>query len=65
MIGTIIGFLPVFWNNKETDSCVLTDVLAKNYIIFRFVTVVLIPSIIIGIVYFKIYKIIIEHVRYY
>ncbi|KAL7049572.1 hypothetical protein ACKWTF_003771 [Chironomus riparius] len=59
MFGILIGFLPIFWNNKSsTENCILTDVLSENYIIFRFTIVVLIPSLVIGVVYIKIYKII-------
>jgi len=62
LIGFSIGFLPTIWIGDTDRECALLNVLSKGYIIFRFIFVVIIPSIIMFVVYFKIYKIIITQV---
>ncbi|CAG9811879.1 unnamed protein product, partial [Chironomus riparius] len=59
LIGFLIGFLPTIWTGDTDSECALLNVLSKGFIIFRFIFVVIIPSIIMFVVYFNIYKIII------
>ena len=63
LIGFSIGFLPTIWTGDTNRECALLNILSKGFIIFRFIFVVIIPSIIMFVVYFNIYKIIITQVR--
>ena len=61
--GISIGFFPLVWNDKYDDTCIVHDIMNKNFVIFRFVFAVLVPSIILGYVYYRIYRIITKQVR--
>ena len=63
IIAITIGTVPLYYYNEESQTCYLQDILRWEYLIFRFIIVVVIPLIIIGFVYFKIYKLIRVQVR--
>lgn len=58
-----IGTVPLYFYDESATTCYLEDILRHSYLIARFVVVVVIPLIIMGFVYFRIYKFIRERVR--
>lgn len=63
IFGFTMGYLPLVWNKDTIKICRLAYVLSESYIIFRFIMVILIPSIILILVYLSIYRIIIIGVK--
>ncbi|KAL7049567.1 hypothetical protein ACKWTF_003766 [Chironomus riparius] len=63
IIAISIGTVPLYFYNEESKTCYIQDILRWEYLIFRLIIVVVIPMIIIGFVYFKIYKLINEQAQ--
>lgn len=63
IIAIVVGTVPLYFYNEDSKTCYLQDILRWEYIIFRFIVVVAVPLIVMGFVYFKIYRLIREQVR--
>jgi hypothetical protein len=63
MIAIGIGTVPLYFYNKNSQTCYVQDILRWEFLVCRFIAVVVIPLIIIGFVYLKIYKLIRKRVR--
>ncbi|KAG5680764.1 hypothetical protein PVAND_010251 [Polypedilum vanderplanki] len=62
--GIFVGFLPIFWHKVPlNDSCMLYNVLADGFQIFRFIFVILIPACTMFAIYCNIYRIIIIQLK--
>lgn len=64
ILGTALGVAPFFWNREMQESCFVFKILTKEYIIIRFIIIIMIPSIIFVSVYISIYRIISSEVKF-
>jgi hypothetical protein len=63
LLGLVVGFLPFAWHeDREVTMCFYHAVVCKNYQMFRFVCVVLVPFCIITTIYGMIYKVVLHQV---
>ncbi|XP_043462047.1 adenosine receptor A2a-like [Leptopilina heterotoma] len=64
--GGLVGFLPLAgWNagKKLDDNCIFTEVMDYNYLVFLYLTTIIIPGILIGASYAHIYRVVIKQLQ--
>jgi len=64
--GAVIGFLPLAWHQDNTEfhgRCFYIEVISESYQYFRFITVIIIPSLMLITIYVFIYNVILHQLK--
>ncbi|XP_037047208.1 5-hydroxytryptamine receptor 7 [Bradysia coprophila] len=64
VLGSIVGFLPLFgWHAEPNQACLFVKVMDYNYLVFLYVATIITPAILLLAFYVHIYTVIIKQVR--
>lgn len=64
MLGSIVGFLPLFgWHAEPNQACLFVEVMDYNYLVFLYVATIITPAILLLAFYVHIYTVIIKQVK--
>lgn len=63
VLGSIVGFLPLFgWHAEPNQACLFVEVMDYNYLVFLYVATIITPAILLLAFYVHIYTVIIKQV---